>query len=452
MNRYANVPSRRDGLFRHLSTYPRLGMVAVLLLAGGMWFYVQHVVIGHQVADAAARDIPRGNLSDLYPRWLGARELLLHHRDPYSVEITREIQEGYYGRSLDPSRPNDPRDQQGFAYPLYVVFLLAPTIKLPFSVVQIGFFWLLVAATIASVPLWLRTLQWHLSWAATTTLVVLTLGSFQVLQGLKLQQLSLLVAGLVAASVALLAAGHLFAAGILLALATIKPQLVLPLAAWLVLWAFSDLPRRRNLAFAFGGTLVMLVAGAEFLLPGWIGQFRHAMGEYRQYNDGALSVLQVLISPLWGNVLAVLVLLVIAHLCWKLRRVPSDSTAFNWLTMLVLAVTVLVAPKTSPYNHVLLLPGVLLAARHWRIAWDKSPSARLTFLVAGFVLFWPWLAALALTMISVVSPATTLPKAWIAPMYTALAIPVAVCLVLAFNLRVLGESDSEAKSLPAPAS
>ena len=61
------------------------------------------------------------DLSDLYPRWLGARELLLHHRDPYSPEVTREIQIGYYGRPLDPSRPQDPRDQQGFAYPAYVV-------------------------------------------------------------------------------------------------------------------------------------------------------------------------------------------------------------------------------------------------------------------------------------------------------------------------------------------
>jgi len=58
--------------------------------------------------EGARLERPRGNLSDLYPRWLGARELLLHGRDPYSPEITREIQRGYYGRELDSSRPNDP--------------------------------------------------------------------------------------------------------------------------------------------------------------------------------------------------------------------------------------------------------------------------------------------------------------------------------------------------------
>src|ERR1700756_2839096 len=100
------------------------------MLGASMWFYVQRVLISHQIADAIAHGRPRGNLSDLYPRWLGARELLRHGRNPYSAEITREIQQGYYGRPLDPTRSEDPKDQQGFAYPAYIVFLLAPTVAL----------------------------------------------------------------------------------------------------------------------------------------------------------------------------------------------------------------------------------------------------------------------------------------------------------------------------------
>jgi hypothetical protein len=102
-----------------------LALLLALLCAGSMWFYVDLVLIGYQVRDAAAHERPRGNLSDLYPRWLGAKELLLHHRNPYSQDISVEIQQGYYGRALDPTRPNDPKDEQGFAYPVYVTFLLA---------------------------------------------------------------------------------------------------------------------------------------------------------------------------------------------------------------------------------------------------------------------------------------------------------------------------------------
>src|SRR5579871_4371367 len=90
-----------------------------ILAAGSMWFFFQRVLIPYQQADAARHDRPRGNLSDLYPRWWGTHELLLHHRDPYSLEVTREIQAGYYGRVLNPARSGDPKDEQGFAYPAY---------------------------------------------------------------------------------------------------------------------------------------------------------------------------------------------------------------------------------------------------------------------------------------------------------------------------------------------
>jgi hypothetical protein len=424
------------------------GLLGALLLAVSMWFYLQHVMIRQQIADAAQRGIPRGNLSDLYPRWLGTRELLLHHRDPYSTAVTEEIQTGYYGRPLDRSRPNDPRDQQGFAYPLYVVFLLAPTITLRFSAVEVGFFWLLVATIVATVLVWLRTFAWPTSSVTAATLIVLTLGSFSVLQGLKLQQLSLLVGGLIAASVALLTSGQLAAAGVLLALATIKPQLVLPLAAWLLLWVSCDWPKRKSLALAFMAVMAIEVAAAEVALPGWIGEFRHSLSAYRQYNDGAFSVLQVLLSPLWGNVLAVLVLAATARLCFQQRSVAAGSTAFHWTTALVLAVTLLVVPKTSPYNHVLLLPAVLLVARDWRMVWEMGPAARFTLVVSTGVLFWPWLAALVLTVVSLFSP-TALAKVWLAPLYTTITIPVAVCLLLAITVNGLGESHAETRSAPA---
>ena len=243
------------------------------------------------VSDARLHGTPRGNLSDLYPRWLGARELLLHHRDPYSPELTREIQMGYYGRALDPLRREDPQDQQGFAYPVYVMFLLAPTVRLPFPLVQAGFRWLLFLLTVASVLLWLRTLRWRPFPTTTIALVALTLGSFPVLQGIKLQQLSLLVAGLIAGTVALLIDKHFLSAGILLALATIKPQLVLPVAVWLLVWATSN-SQRRNLVWGFIATLTVLCGAGELVLPGWVGHFREAVAAYRQYNDGAESILE----------------------------------------------------------------------------------------------------------------------------------------------------------------
>jgi hypothetical protein len=396
-----------------------------------MWFYVQRVLIGHQQADAAVHGSPRGNLSDLYPRWLGARELLLHRRDPYSPDVTREIQTGYWGRPLDPTRPLDPKDRAGFAYPVFVVFLLAPTIALPFPLVQTGFRWFLLLLTAATVPLWLRALRWRPSVTTTAMLIVLTLGSFQAVQGIKVQQLGLLVGGLVAGSMALLARRHFAIAGVLLAFATIKPQLVLPLLAWLLLWAFSDWHPRRNFVWGFVSTMAILLGAAEYVLPGWVWRFRDAVIAYRQYNDGAESVLDMLITPEWGKPLAGLALLALAVLCWRFRRAPIESSAFNLMLALVLAVTVVVVPKAAPYNQVLLLPGFLLPVRGWGTLWQKSAQMRLILMICGLLIFWPWLAASALTIAWLFLPAEAVQNAWAIPLWTILAIPPAVVVLVA---------------------
>ena len=417
-----------------MSAKSTLRLLLAVLLAGSMWFYVQHVLIPRQQSEAALYDVPRGNLSDLYPRWLGARELWLHHRDPYSAEVTREIQAGYYGRPLDPAKPHDPKDEQGFAYPAYVVFLLAPTVTLPFEIVQVGFRWLLIGLTVASLRLWLRTLRWRISTETAAILVVLTLGSFPVLQAIKLQQLSLLVAGLIAISAMLLSEGHLFWAGVLLALATIKPQLALPISAWFLLWALSDWTRRRSFWWGFVGTMAALAGGAEFLLPGWIGRFREAIVAYRRYNQGAESVLDILMTPQWGRWLALLIMVGLAGVAWQRRRVAAGSGEHNWVTVLILAATVVVMPKASPYNQVLLLPGILLLLQQWMGWWGRSRSRRAVAAICEFTLLWPWLAALGLFVASAFLPAASIQTGWALPLYTNMAIPVAVLALLAPGL------------------
>ena len=404
-----------------------------LVLAGSMWFYVQHVMIPHQQVEAAKFDIPRGNLSDLYPRWLGARELLLHHRDPYSADVTREIQIGYYRRPLDLTRPHDPKDQQGFAYPVHVAFLLAPTVQLPFETVQIGFRWLLITLTAVSVLLWLRVLSWHLSCANIAALIVLTIGSFQVLQGIKLQQLSLLVSALIAVAVFCLVKDRLLLAGALLALATIKPQLVLLLAAWLLLWAIGDWRQRQRFAWSFGLSMAALLAASEMLLPGWFGEFRTALVAYREYNDGAWSILDTLLSPGAGRMLSAVILLTLAVLAWRIRAVDAHSTAFQFTTAFVLTLTVVVMPKAAPYNQILLAPGIFFLIQHSASLWTRNRLMRATLLLAAAFLLWPWMAALGLTLASLVLPAETVQQALALPLYTSLAIPIGVAAALAIG-------------------
>lgn len=411
-----------------------------MLAAASLWFYVDRIFIGYQIAEAIAHDRPRGNLSDLYPRWLGARELLLRGRNPYSREITLEIQRGYYGRTLDPSRPNDPKDWQGFAYPVYVVFLLAPLIKLPYHTVQIFFYWFLIALTAASVPVWLRVLNWRPPLLACGAGVVLLLGSVPAAQGIKLQQLSLLVAAAIAASAACITAGWLFSGGVILAVATIKPQLVVPTALWLLIWSLSDWTKRRRLVFGFAATMAALLAGAEIVLPGWWRMFLEAIRQYHQYTQNE-SVLDQLVN--WGgarfagDILAVIAVLLAGVVLWHVRKEPQGSREFGRATALVCALTVLIIPMYAPYNQVLLLPAILVLWRERATFASGSAAMRMAYTVAALALFWPWIASLGLAVTWLFSHAAAF-KAFKAPFYATLALPVVV-----FALALFGASGAQ---------
>ena len=413
----------------------QFGFLAAVIAAASMWFYVDRILVGYQVADAAAHERPRGNLSDLYPRWLGARELLLHQRNPYGDDIAIEIQKGYYGRVLDAARPNDPKDQQGFAYPVYVVFLLAPLIGLPFHEVQIFFHWLLVGLTAASVWLWLRALRWRLPPLAIAIAVVLMLGSVPAVQGIKLQQLSLLVAALLAGSAACVASGFLFCGGALLALATIKPQLAWPLVAWLLVWAVSDWRARRKLVFGFGLVMVLLLAGSEIILPGWWRMFVHAIGQYHRYTQNQSVLDQLVPWGFAGKILAAGAVLACAVLLWKLRRQRAEEVEFGGATALVMALTVLVVPMYAPYNQVLLLPAVLAVVRDRTFFVARSRGFRLGYGMGGFVLAWQWIASLGLSVVFLSGATAWALSGWKWPFLATFATPVLVFAMVLVDVR-----------------
>ncbi len=401
-----------------------------------MWFYVSYILVPYQRADAAAHERPRGNLSDLYPRWLGARELLLHHRNPYSREVTREIQIGYYGRELDPSRPMDPKDQQGFVYPVYIAFLLAPTVGLPFELVREVFGWCLVILTALTVPLWLRAVGWRPRASAMAIMVLLTVGSFSAVQGFRLQQLTLVVVALMAAAGSLLVSGRLVMAGVVLALATIKPQLVLPMVLCLLLWAASDWVRRQRFIWSFAITMALLLGGSEILLPGWAGNFLTAAGDYRHY-AGGMSMLDVLLSPRWGRISAAVLIAAVAMVCWQSRTEERDSAAFAVMISMVVAVTVVIIPMFAPYNYVLVIPALLLIARDWRIVWNSGILGKAGLGLTVAVVSWPWLAALGLALASLLLSPATVQKGWWLPLYTSAKLPIPLVCLIPFSVLVV---------------
>ncbi|MGA3210320.1 MAG: glycosyltransferase 87 family protein [Terriglobales bacterium] len=398
------------------------------MMAATMWLYVDRVFVPQQAAESSLSQEPRGSFSDLYPRWMGTREWLVRHGDPYSIKVTREIQQEYWGRSLDSRNAEDPRDESRFAYPAYVIFLLAPTIGLSFPAVQVQFFILLALLTALSAWTW-ADLIWpgtsrHTAWIA----LILTMGSCSVVQALLRQQLSLLVAMLITASVSAVIRKRLGLAGVLLGLATIEPALVAPLAAWYGVWIAGDFRRRHRLLWSFLATLAVLIGASELALPGWESKWWLLARAYL-LSSQSVTLLQSLLGRGVGLVICGLVIACVIPICWRARHESADSPSFVFAVALVLTTGLLVIPKWSPYDQVLLLPAILLLARDWMRHRLLHPVAKLIRFTGILLLGWQWFWAAALVLLAVNNPGRASHLS-IMPLLTILMVPLVVFVAL----------------------
>jgi Glycosyltransferase family 87 len=412
-----------------VSHQPVWMVLAAVLCAASIWIYANRVLIPHQLHYAEAHGTTRGNFSDLYPRWVGTRELLLHGQDPYSPEITREAQLGFYGSPQEPDGYGDRNYQQGFYYPVYVALFFAPTVDLPFKTVRTLFFWTMLCLTVATIPLWLRVLHWPASLTMQVSLVIFTLGSLPVMQGLKLGQMSLLVGALVAMALALLAAEHAIGAGVALALATIKPQLLWLLLFWMTLWTLADWRRRYRWLASFLCSMAVLWAASEWYVPHWIVRFWRATYEYRHYT-GEMSVMQMLIGTPWSRVFEVLAIVFVIVVCWRARGPAPNTDTFALTLGLVLAITVLVVPTYGPYNQVLLIPAVLILLKDGRTIWRRNAANRILYGITIGLIVWQWISFIALAGLSFVLLPETVERYWAIPFWTVLQIPIGVASLM----------------------
>jgi Glycosyltransferase family 87 len=385
-----------------------------------MWFYVDRVWA------------PPGEIhdSDLYPSWYATRELLLHGRDPYGPEVSREIQIWNYGRAL---HAGEQVNQNRFAYPLYLGFLLAPVISLPFPQVVRLFRWILPFCALISAPLWLYMLRWRCHPALLGSLTLLSFGNFPVFESMYLQQPVLLAATFLAGAGACLTAGHLGLAGVLLALATIKPQLTVLLALWLLLWAASDWRSRQGLIWGFGLTMLVLLGASQMLLPRWIPEFLAGIVAYQQYT-GNVSLLRLLLGGIGSVVVTLGLIAGLAVLNWKTRHKPASAREFLAVSCAVLTVTVVVMPSLYPTYQIVLLPMIFLLLQEFKAVWGAGRAARLTFLASACLIGWPWLGALSLMIASTVVPLTVIRRLWIMPVSSLLLVPISLLTTFGISL------------------
>jgi hypothetical protein len=410
-------------------------LVLSLVIAAGTGYYFFGLLIPASRVVNSARNLGGGYGfgNDFYPIWLTTRTLP-HGVDPYAHSTEGMIEVGLYGRPLDRAKPVDAAiNYRGFSYPLYTDILAAPLALLPFHSVQIVLCILLALLTAVGVACWFDVLGLDASpiWLAFATL--LTLFNCPVQEGLYALQPTLVVAALIAAAIAALRHDRFALAGILLALASIKPHLIFPLVTWLSLWALGDWRRRKNLVISFAAWVAALLIASYFVMPGWWLSWWHNLPAYRRYTTPPLA--QLVLGNILGRLLGLVLVAFAGIAAVRWRRLPADSAQFQLLTAFVLLLTVIVISSSiAVYDHILLLPALLwLYAHREGILRANRPVRIVTLLMLG-ALFWPWVSA---TLISSASPFFFWAhsyRAILLPLATAASFPFAVLSLGAFFL------------------
>ena len=245
-----------------------------------------------------------------------------------------------------------------------------------------------------------------------------------------LQNLTVLVALMLAGAAAAAVRGWLTLSGFLLALATIKPQLAGLFVLFFLLWATADWRARQRVAWSFVCSLSALILAAEWLSYGWVGRFLAAARAYQSY-AADLSILQLLF-PAWLAMAITLVLLgVFVACCWRWRKAEAGSEQFGWALAWAGAVTLVVIPKLAAYNQCLLIPVLLVLLLHREIIWRSGLLSRALAKGVFMCLMWEWVAAILLTLASFFLSAERIRGAAGVPQYTLYALPSITLLALA---------------------
>jgi hypothetical protein len=445
------MPGPSEG--RASSSFATLALCLSLVGAAAMIYYHEGLFVPRVSVSRSAHHLDGGYSfgNDFYQIWLTARARLMKSSDPnslspYSEEMTQAIQVGLYGRLLDPNKPGDPKDRRTFPYPAFTDILCWPAAEISFPAARIVVLCLLVPLTVASAWLWLEALPHpegrRVDWRWTTVAVLLLLSSYPALEGFYAVQIGLVVAFLLAASLLALVRGKLLLSGILMALTTIKPQVTVLVILYLLIWGAHDLRRRANFFIGLFITGFLLLASAMWVWPNWIGAWLHLLVAYRGYNPPPL--LHVVLNALFGNaagavslVLTAIFLLYAVFLAWSHRAATPGSLDFWLVLSFLLGLTVVaVLSGQAIYDHVILLPGILLLALHWR---SLSPRPILKGLLAidAAILVWPLIASCALIVARpLLTPQKFYSKAIFSlPLCLAIVFPFVILATLAVAIR-----------------
>jgi hypothetical protein len=337
-----------------------------------------------------------GKGAEILTVWNGTRAFLVDQTDPYSQTMQQRNQIQVYGRTAqegeDPYALDVPFPLLLLFFPPLLIYrgltMLDPNIAMP-DPLWIRAVWLTFSelGLVGLVMLALQLTEWNPKPWFRVLLAALALTSFYSVTALLDGSLSILIALAILGALVMLRRQHDEAAGMLLAIASVKWEVALIVFAFIVVGAFLA---RRWYVFAGYAMVWVVLGGTGFLLyPGWIWPYlRSVTAELRAGVGQTLAKTLALWQPDLADRLAVLtiaILLLILVLEWFAALRRNDFRRVTWAAALSLAISPLTGLPTGFANLApLFFSFVVILPFAWE-RWEKRPYLVLTLLSVLFV-------------------------------------------------------------------
>ena len=330
--------------------------------------------------------------NDFMVFWEGAQAFWFDGLSPYSDATTARIQGHAYGR---PARPDE--NQLHIVYPLYAFFLIPFALVKDYVLAQALWMTFLECALLFLAWLSLRITRWKPAPWLLALFFLFALTWYHAVRVVVNGNIVALVALFLTGAVLALRAGQDELAGILLAVATIKPHLALLPILFVLLWAASH-RRWRVLVWTVGFTTFLVAFGMLFI-PDWPLQNLREVLRYTSYNppttiqDALREWLPGVGRQLGWILSGGLTLLLLAE--WVLAW-GKPFRRFVWTYSLTLVISQWIGITTDPGNFIILFLPLTLVFAEFESRYGRAARwwSLLSMLALWGGLWWIFLATL----------------------------------------------------------
>lgn len=305
-------------------------------------------------------------MNKFLPGWKGTRLFMTEGSNPYGQETANEVERMVYGRSARVGEKSG-----DFVYPIYSILIYAPFALFGEYNLAFALWMTILELSLAGlIVLSLQLSNWRPSVLIVLILFIYTFLWYHSLRPLISGNISILVALFVTAAFLAIRSELDAFAGFLLALGSIKPQMIIVIYVFIIIWSISQ--RRWTIIWSLFGSLFFMAAAGSLFFQDWVFDY---VRQIVRYSDEILittpgSVISQWLPGIGTQVGWVLTGIMAALLLIEWRAcLGQTSRWFVWTAMLTLTASSLIGIYTTLENYIILFPVTILVLSVWDKRW-----------------------------------------------------------------------------------